>query len=32
MKLNLPNRQRVLVIGAGAMVALYILNSILLDR
>jgi hypothetical protein len=29
MKLNLPNRQRALVIGAGAMVALYILDSIL---
>ena len=28
MKLNLPNRQRALVIGAGAMVALYLLDSI----
>lgn len=31
MKLNsLPNRQRLLVIGAGAAVALYILNSVLI--
>jgi hypothetical protein len=29
MKLNLPNRQRALVIGAGAMVALYILDAVL---
>jgi len=28
MKLNLPNRQRALVIGAGAMIALYLLDSI----
>lgn len=29
MKLNLPNRQRALVIGAGAMVALYLLDRVL---
>lgn len=31
MKLNLPDRQRWLVIGAGAMVALYVLNAIVLE-
>jgi hypothetical protein len=31
MNLNLPNRQRALVIGAGAMIALYILDSIVLE-
>ncbi len=31
MKLNLPNRQKTLVIGAGVMIALYVLNSILIE-
>lgn len=31
MKINLPNRQRLLVIGAGIMVALFVLNSILIE-
>ena len=31
MKLNLPDRQRWLVIGAGAMVALYIVNAVVLE-
>ena len=31
MNLNLPNRQKTLVIGAGIMIALYVLNSILIE-
>lgn len=31
MNLNLPPRQKLLVIGAGAMVALFVLNSILIE-
>jgi len=31
MKLNIPNRQRALVIGAGALVALYVLDTILIE-
>jgi hypothetical protein len=31
MKLNLPNRQRLLVFGAGAMVALYVLDVVMIE-